>query len=285
MKNIINHIMFINFIIINNFLNAQSIVEFTTQGISDGIRNTKQRDRDEAIIDAKLKAIEIAGVNIKSITEVENFVLKKDMIESKSEAYILPGLKTVEMGYGEDGLYHVVLIGKLKIISDNEVPDINNENLFDIAVNIENRLNFNKMGINYINIIIDDKQICELGNWYSVGDILDSPNNTLIIPPGVIPTVWNGTIKAGWHIIKIHYQSININNDNKVIDFIENLPNQKDGRKFLLDNSQNNKLKIILIGSAGGRLKGFSMSKKYSYNLEGVDQSMDYIDNIESNLK
>ncbi|GAG39518.1 unnamed protein product, partial [marine sediment metagenome] len=79
----------------------------------DGVRHSKQRDRDEAIMDAKLKAIEKAGVSIKAVTEVENFMLKKDWIESKAEAYLLPGSNIIDVGYGEDGLYHVVLVGKV----------------------------------------------------------------------------------------------------------------------------------------------------------------------------
>ena len=92
---------------------AQDVIWVSVQGISDGFRNSKQQDRDEAIMDAKLKAIEKAGVNVKSITEVENFVLKRDWIESKAEAYLLPGFQIIDIGYGEDGLYHVVFTGSV----------------------------------------------------------------------------------------------------------------------------------------------------------------------------
>jgi hypothetical protein len=88
-------------------------LQVIVQGISDGIRNSKQYDRDEAIIDAKLKSIEQAGVDIQSVTTVENYQLKKDWIESRAQAYILPGFEIVDVGYGEDGLYHVVLVGKV----------------------------------------------------------------------------------------------------------------------------------------------------------------------------
>ncbi len=95
-------------------LQAQDIIEVSIQGISDGIKNSKRRDRDEAIMDAKLQAVEKAGVNIKSVTEVENFMLKKDWIQSKAEAYLMPGFKIIDIGYGTDGLYHVVLTGKVR---------------------------------------------------------------------------------------------------------------------------------------------------------------------------
>jgi hypothetical protein len=57
----------------------------------------------------------MAGVNIKSVTEVENFMLKKDWIQSKTEAYLMPGYQIIDVGYGEDGLYNVVLIGKIRV--------------------------------------------------------------------------------------------------------------------------------------------------------------------------
>jgi len=92
---------------------AQDAIDVSEQGISDGVRNSKQQDRDEAILDAKLKAIEKAGVDIKSVTTVVDFQLKKDWVESKAQACLLPGFQIVEMGYGADGLYHVVLVGKI----------------------------------------------------------------------------------------------------------------------------------------------------------------------------
>ena len=107
------------FLIKTASLQAQDIIEVSIQGISDGIKNSKRRDRDEAIMDAKLQAVEKAGLNIKSVTEVENFMLKKDWIQSKAEASLMPGFKILDIGYGEDGLYRVVLIGKIRISDDN----------------------------------------------------------------------------------------------------------------------------------------------------------------------
>jgi formylglycine-generating enzyme required for sulfatase activity len=96
---------------------SQDVIEVNVQGISDGIRHSKQRDRDEAIMDAKLKAIERAGVSLKSVTEIEDFQLKKDWVESKAEATLLPGFNIIDIGYGEDGLYHIVLFGKVTTTS------------------------------------------------------------------------------------------------------------------------------------------------------------------------
>ena len=92
---------------------AQTAIDVSVQGISDGAKNSKQQDRDEAILDAKLKAIERAGVSVEAVTTMENFKLKKDWVESKASAVILPGFQVIDVGYGADGLYHVVLVGKV----------------------------------------------------------------------------------------------------------------------------------------------------------------------------
>ena len=92
---------------------AQETIDVTVQGISDGVKNSKQQDRDEAILDAKLKAIERAGVYIEAVTVIEDFKLKKDWVESRAEAVILPGFQIMDIGYRADGLYHVVLSGKV----------------------------------------------------------------------------------------------------------------------------------------------------------------------------
>ena len=94
-------------------ISLSQTIDVTVQGISDGYKNSKQRDRDEAIMDAKLKAIERAGVSIEAVTTMENFQLKNEWVESKASAVILPGFQLIDMGYGVDGLYHVVLSGKV----------------------------------------------------------------------------------------------------------------------------------------------------------------------------
>ncbi len=101
-------------------LKAQDIIDVSEQGISDEIRNSRQLDRDEAIMDAKLKAIQKAGINVQSVTTVESFQLKKDWIESKAQACILPGFQIIDVGYGTDGHYHVVLVGKISKSSSEE---------------------------------------------------------------------------------------------------------------------------------------------------------------------
>ena len=90
-------------------------IDVLIKGIDDGIKTTKQRDLMEAVMNAKLQAIERAGVEIRSLTIVENFQLKYDMVESKASAVLLPGFQIIDMGYQTDGTYQVVLAGKVQV--------------------------------------------------------------------------------------------------------------------------------------------------------------------------
>jgi formylglycine-generating enzyme required for sulfatase activity len=92
---------------------AQQTTDVLVEGISDGERGTQQQDRDEALLDAKLKAIERAGVSIEAVTRMENFKLKSDWVEAQAKGVILPGFQILDQGYGADGLYHIVLSGKV----------------------------------------------------------------------------------------------------------------------------------------------------------------------------
>lgn len=90
-------------------------IDVLIKGVDDGIKTTKQRDYLEAVMNAKLQAIERAGVEIRSITVVENFQLKYDLIENKAGAVLLPGFQIIDMGYQTDGTYQVVLSGKVQV--------------------------------------------------------------------------------------------------------------------------------------------------------------------------
>jgi hypothetical protein len=65
-------------------------IEVLIKGIDDGVKTSRDRDYREAVMNAKLQAIERAGVSIKSITKVENFQMKYDMVESSANAVLLP---------------------------------------------------------------------------------------------------------------------------------------------------------------------------------------------------
>jgi hypothetical protein len=65
-------------------------------------------------MDAKRQACEKAGVRIEAKTTVENFQTIYDLVESQAAAVLLPGFQVIDNGYGEDGTYTVVLIGKIR---------------------------------------------------------------------------------------------------------------------------------------------------------------------------
>lgn len=185
---------------------SQDLIDVSVQGISDGIKNSKQQDRDEAEMDAKLKAIERAGVNIRSLTEVENFVLKKDLVQSKAAAYLMPGFQIIDIGYGADGLYHVVLTGKVRSInsvSDGHILrsvtigdqvwsaenlDVDHYRNGDLIPHIQDPGKWETIKYGawcyYSNDPEYGKMYGKLYNWYAIND-----------PRGLAP--------AGWHIPRI----------------------------------------------------------------------------------
>ena len=99
---------------------AQEIVEIVVKGISDATDSGAQRDRLEAMMDAKRQACEKAGVQLASKTTVENFQILFDYIESQSEAILMPGFQVIDVGYVKDGTYQVVLSGKIKVAATEE---------------------------------------------------------------------------------------------------------------------------------------------------------------------
>ncbi len=91
------------------------VIEVTIQGIDDGVKTTKQQDYKEAVLFAKREAIERAGVEIKSKSTVRNLLLEEDFIQAQSEALLQPGYQIMDVGYDKDGVYRVILIGKIKV--------------------------------------------------------------------------------------------------------------------------------------------------------------------------
>ncbi|MDM7926027.1 MAG: hypothetical protein QUS35_08400 [bacterium] len=112
--NILSRVLFlIPIVLFGASSSGQDLIDVRVVGLSHGRTASRQNDREEAIVDAKLRAAEKAGVNVQSVTVVENFLLKKDWIESHAEAYLQPGFDVIDVGYGEDGAYKVVLVGKV----------------------------------------------------------------------------------------------------------------------------------------------------------------------------
>ena len=117
------------------------IISVNIKGMDDGNKSSRQHDYMEAVMNAKLQAIERAGVEISSFTQVENFQLRYDMIESKASAALMPGFEVIDIGYTADGTYQVVLIGKVKTKPKQEAAD-------DIGYK---RLSFKDLKGSYVN--------------------------------------------------------------------------------------------------------------------------------------
>jgi hypothetical protein len=95
---------------------SAATIDVLIKGMDDGKNTSRDRDYAEAVMNAKLQAIERAGVSIKSMTKVENFQLKYDLVESKAAAVLLAGFQIIDMGYQKDGTYQVVLAGKVQTL-------------------------------------------------------------------------------------------------------------------------------------------------------------------------
>ena len=89
-------------------------IDVLIKGVDDGKKTTRSQDYKEAVMAAKLEAIERAGVEIKSVLEMETFKLKYHHMESKAKGVLLPGFKVMDMGYQKDGTYQIVLSGKIR---------------------------------------------------------------------------------------------------------------------------------------------------------------------------
>lgn len=113
----IAYIVFFALLIVPCTSDAETI-DVQIKGVDDGARTTMQRDYKEAVLFAKREAIERAGVKIKSMTTVKDLIVNSDYIESEAEAVLLPGYNILDMGYSADGTYQIVLIGKVKTVSE-----------------------------------------------------------------------------------------------------------------------------------------------------------------------
>ncbi len=91
MKKILSYV-FVLLFVVPSLCKAESI-DVLIKGMDDGVKTNKQQDYKEAVTDAKLQAIERAGV---------------------TEAILLPGFQVLDMGYQTDGSYQIVLSGKIQ---------------------------------------------------------------------------------------------------------------------------------------------------------------------------
>jgi hypothetical protein len=100
---------------------SQTVIDISVKGISDGKNDGAQKDRQEAVMDAKRQACEKAGLTLESKTTVNNFTVLNDYVETQSKGVLLPGFQIIDIGYVADGTYQVVLSGKIKTKEDEVI--------------------------------------------------------------------------------------------------------------------------------------------------------------------
>ncbi|MBN1662656.1 MAG: DUF1566 domain-containing protein [Deltaproteobacteria bacterium] len=114
MKKLILRFALFLFVFLMPLSSFAQTIDVLIKGIDNGVKTSRDQDYKEAVMNAKLQAIERAGVAVQSMTKIENFILKFDMVESQANAVLLPGFQIVDMGYQQDGTYQVVLSGKVQ---------------------------------------------------------------------------------------------------------------------------------------------------------------------------
>jgi hypothetical protein len=102
------------FCLVNSAYSGEVLVDVLIEGYDDGVKSSLRNDREEALIDAKRQAIERAGVRMTSTTQMEDFVVKKDWVESRAKAVLLPGFQIIDKGYQADGSYLIILSGRIR---------------------------------------------------------------------------------------------------------------------------------------------------------------------------
>lgn len=118
---------------------SQDVISFQIIGLDDSIKSNREQDYKEALLNAKLKALEMAGIEIKSETKVINYDLIEEIIESKSKEVVLPGMNITEIGYNENGYYQVLIVGEIR----REAEGVSHKKL-RYALNLYQRLEYKK---------------------------------------------------------------------------------------------------------------------------------------------
>ncbi|NQT70970.1 MAG: DUF1566 domain-containing protein [Desulfobacteraceae bacterium] len=144
-------------------VSSAGTIDVIIKGIDDGVKTNNQQDYNEAVMNAKLQAIERAGVEIQSITQVANFRTKFDMVEGEAKAVLLPGFQIMDIGYLKNGTYQVVLIGKAKAVSEETPTRFGNK-----KEDLNRTADFDGRFVAYNNgVVLDTKTYLE---WYCESD-------------------------------------------------------------------------------------------------------------------
>lgn len=151
------------FLLATPFVCPAETIDVMIKGIDDGVQSNKQHDYSEAVMNAKLQALERAGVATDFVEQAAYFHIRFDMVENKAGAVLVPGFQIMDVGYLEDGTYQVVLVGKVKVVSKHSTqsPEIKNKDLKKATIS-DGRF------VTYDNgVILDTKTDLE---WYAGAD-------------------------------------------------------------------------------------------------------------------
>ena len=123
-------IVFIILLAIPCVSNAGTI-DVMIKGADDGVKTNKKQDYNEAVMNAKLQALERAGVAIQFVAQAVHFQIRFDLVENKAKTVLVPGFQIMDIGYLEEGTYQVVLVGQVKTVSEETLikPGKQKENL------------------------------------------------------------------------------------------------------------------------------------------------------------
>lgn len=90
-------VAFLGMLLLAPTLVSAETIDITIKGVDDGVRSNKQQDYKEALMNAKLQAIERAGSEIESIVRIVNFQVKFQQVETKAKAVLLPGFQVIRI--------------------------------------------------------------------------------------------------------------------------------------------------------------------------------------------
>lgn len=122
MRNAIAAIVFVSLLLAPAAAFSGQVVDVRIKGLDDGVRTDRRTDYNQAVLFAKRQAIERAGVKVRSRSVTRDMVLAEDVIEAESAAVLMPGYEILDLGYDENGVYQVVLVGKIQVAQEDEAP-------------------------------------------------------------------------------------------------------------------------------------------------------------------
>jgi len=105
-------------LLVTPWVSNAGTMDVMIKGVDDGVKTNKKQDYNEAVMNAKLQALERAGVATQFVDQAVHFQIRFDLVETKAKAVLVPGFQIMDIGYLADGAYQVVLVGQVKTAPD-----------------------------------------------------------------------------------------------------------------------------------------------------------------------